>query len=181
MSETSRQDLAKPKSDQSAILFDIIQYCGGGGGGGCATVLGATQYVYPIRVPKFLVFNRSLLLENPEFNGVQIYTDAGPDGFFCDHTLGTKQDWWLGFSDDGILTDQEVKDQNILVPSAQPQEIFVNWNKLPQPVLRGGGVNPDWENRIYVHIVWEIAEFVTDSPLRDNILTIVKHDYDEKL
>lgn len=180
MSETGRKDLAKPKSEQDTILFDIIQYCGGGGGGGCAETMDATQFVYPIRVPKFLVFNRSLLLENPEFNGVQIYTDAGAV-MFCDHSLGTLQDWWLGFSDDGVLTDQEVKDQNIVITGTPPQLIDVSWNKLPQPVLLGGGVNPDWENRIYVHIVWGSPDFVTDSPMREGILNVVKHDYDEKI
>lgn len=180
MSQTGRKDLAKPKSQQETVLLDIIQYCGGGGGGGCPITMDATQFVYPIRVPKFLVFNRSLLLENPEFIGVNIYTDAGAT-MFCDHSLGSLVDWWLGFSANGVLTDAEVKAQDIQISGMSPHEIFVNWNKLPQPVLRGGGVNPDWENRIYVHIVWDSAGFVTESPMRDGILNVVKHDYDEKI
>lgn len=180
MSQSSRKDLAKPKSQNASTLFDILQYCGGGGGGGCAITLDATQFVYPIRVPKFVVFNRSLLLRNPEFVGVNIYSDAGSNGF-CDHSLGTIQPWWLGFSDDGILTDEEVKNQDIQITGLSPHDIFVNHNKLPQPVLMGGGANPDWEFRIYVHIVWDSPGEVVEAPLYDGILQVVKHDYDEKI
>jgi hypothetical protein len=180
MSETSRKDLAKPKSQADGLLQDILQYCGGGGGGGCAVTMDSTQFVYPIRVPKFVVFNRSLLLRNLEFVGINIYSDAGSNGF-CDHTLGTLQPWWLGFSDDGVLTDTEVKAQDIMIDTLSPQDILVMHNKLPQPVLMGGGVNPDWENRIYVHIVWDSPGLVREFALVEGILQVVKYDYDEKI
>lgn len=181
MSERGRNDAAYPRSEISDTPYQILKFCGGLGGGGCAILLSATQFVYPIRVPKFLTFNRSLLLANKEFIGVDIYTDAGPDGFFCTHTLGSRVGWWLGFSDTGVLTDLEVKAQDIPITGAPPHEILVNWNKLPQPILQGGGINPDWENRIYVHIVWDSALYVSATELYEGILSVTKHDYDLKI
>lgn len=181
MSESGRKDLAFPRSEITDTPYQILKFCGGAGGGGCYVVLGATQFVYPIRVPKFLTFNRSLLLANKEFIAIDIFTDGGPDGFFCSNTPAVRVPWYLGFSDDGVLTDAQVKDQDIVINTAPPHEILVNWNKLPQPVLQGGGVNPDWENRIYVHIVWDSPLYVMQFPMYEGILSVIKHDYDIKI
>lgn len=182
MSETRRADLAYPKSqtdDQG--MFYLFQRCGGSGAGECGVVLGTTQFVYPIRVSKFVTFNRSLLLQNPyAFGNVEIYNDLGAGGL-CDHNMGTLQPWYLAFSDNGVLTDQEVIDRGIYISDPEPPfDIEVDWSKLPQPVLTGGGVNPNWQNRIYVHIMWGNPGFLTrqSDPLEEGALKVVKHNQD---
>ena len=180
MSGTTKKDVGYPKSEEEAIKYLILRFCGGAGGGGCVTLLGATQFVYPIRVSKLLTYNKSLTLDNLEFTGVDIFTDGGSVPF-CDHSPDVRQPFWLGFSDDGILTDGEVKKQDIQITGAPPHQIFIQGNKLPQPVLRGGGINPNWENRIYVHIVWNSSSFVSVFPLSESSLGVVKHNQDLKI
>lgn len=187
MSETKRKDLAYPKSQTETPAFYILRFCGGSGGGGCPVLLGTTEFVYPIRVPKHLVFNRSLLLHNPEFLGVEIFGNAGAVGLCNPASDGVRQDWWLAFSDDGVLTPAEIMANGILIAgsTAPPYDIEVDAGKLPQPVLKGGGANPDWESRIYVHIYWGNASYVTFSGYLANrderVLEVTKHNYDIKL
>lgn len=184
MSESRRTDLAYPKSQTETPAFYILRFCGGSGGGGCVFPLGATEFIIPIRVPKHLVFNRSLLVQNPEFFGVDIYSDGGAVGL-CDHSAAVRQDWWLAFSDDGILTEDEVKARGLLITASPPFDIEVDASRLPQPVLSGGGANPNWENIIYMHIWWGNPAFVTGSAYllnRDErVLEITKHNYDIKI
>lgn len=185
MRESGRKDLAYPKSQVNAAKFYLLKFCGGMGGGGCAVVLGDAEFIIPIRVPKHLVFNKSLVLRNIEFLGVEVFSDGGASGF-CDHTLGVRQSWWLAFSDNGILTADEIFRRGIEITGAPPHEIEVAANKLPQPVLpNNGGANPNWEQRIYMHIYWGNPLFVTANGLfanrSENVLEIVKHDYDIKL
>lgn len=181
--ETTRKDLAYPKSRVDAPLYWIFYLCGGKGAGECAELLGTTEFVYPIRVSKFLTFNRSLLIRNPNFPGVHIFSDAGSDGF-CAHTTGALQQWWLAFSDDGVLTPDEIMERGTLMPATTDNvEVEVGWEKLPQPILQGGGANPDWQRKIYVHIYWGNASFVmtqSEYPLTENSLVIVKHNQDIK-
>lgn len=180
MSETGKSDVGYPRSQEETRKFQLLLFCGGAGGGDCVVLLSGTQFVYSIKVPKFLVYNKSLILENPEFTGIDIFTDAGAAGF-CDHSAGTRIPWWIGFSDDGVLTDAEVIAQGIQITGAPPHQIEVQGLKLPQPVLLGGGANPDWENRIYVHIVWGLEGAVAQFTLSELSLKIVKHDYDVKV
>jgi len=181
MSETTRQNLGYPRTELKDVSnFRILKFCGGAGGGACVVLLGATQFVWPVRVPKFLTYNRSLILENPEFIGVDIFTDGGVSGF-CDHSAVTRVPWWVGFSDTGVLTDQQVRDQGIQINSAPPHEIEVQGLKLPQPVLLGGGANPNWSGRIYIHIVWDSPLYVQAVNMYDGILRMIKHDYDIKV
>lgn len=183
MSESGRKDFAYPRSEEKAANFMILRFCGGAGGGGCAIQLGVTQFVYSIKVPKFIVYNRSMVFENPEQVGIDIYTDAGAT-MFCDHSAGSRVNWWIGFSDNGILTDAQVKAQNMMIDvttDPPPQTIEVQGIKLPQPVLKGGGANPNWENRIYVHIVWDSPSYVTEAGVSEASLRLTKHDYDIKI
>ena len=170
MSETSRKDKGYPRSEVNMRHFMLFLWCGGFGGGGCPETLDATQFVYPIRVSKYIRLNRSLLFNNPEFKGVDIFSDGGPDG--CDHSKDTRQPFWLAFSADGVMTDAEVKAADIELNQAPPFDILVPRLKLPQPK------DPGWDNIIYVHIVWDSAAYVTDDPMQDGILKTIKHDYD---
>ena len=81
MSETGRENLGYPRSNVRSRKFMLERFCGGYGFGGCAEITDATQFVYAIKVPKYLVFNRSLTLNNPDDNGVDIFEDAGADEF----------------------------------------------------------------------------------------------------
>jgi hypothetical protein len=185
MSETARKDHAYPKSQVQTPRFIIFRFCGGSGGGDCPVLLGDTQFVYPIRVPKHLVFNKSLLLNNPEFLGVDIFGNAGAVGFCNPASDSVRKPWWLAFSDDGVLSVGEIMANGIYINQAPPFEIEVDASKLPQPVLLGGGANPDWEQRIYVHIYWGDPSYVTFSGYLANrderVLEVVKHNYDIKL
>lgn len=193
MRRTGRKNLGYPRSQQSeqGDIDTRIPGCrvlnffeGGVGGPWCPIILGVTQFVYPIRVSKFLVKNRSLVLHN-DWPGVDIYTDGGPEGY-CSISHGVQQPWWLGFSADGSLTDGEViaqgnKIERDTLLSDDPYQIEILGNKLPQPTLLGGGANPDWEYKIYIHIVWLSADYIQDTDMIENILEIAKHDYDIKI
>jgi len=184
MSESGRKDLAYPKSQTETPAFYILRFCGGKGGGDCVYPLNDTEFVIPIRVPKHLVFNRSLLVHNPEFFGVDIFSDGGAVGL-CANSAAVRQSWWLAFSDDGVLSETEVKATGIEISAAPPFDIEVDASKLPQPVLRGGGANPNWENIIYMHIWWGNGSFVSGSSYllnRDErVLEVTKHNYDIKI
>lgn len=175
MSQTGRKDLAYPKSKVESWQAYWYVYCGGSGAGSCLNVLGVTQYVYPIRVPKFTVFNRSLLLRNE--SAIDIGSDAGSDGL-CAHTYGSRQPWYMAFSADGVMTDDEVKTRGVMLNQSadDPYDIFIQSKDLPQPT------DPDWANRIYVHIVWDSVSYVNKwGDFHPDMLTLVKHDMDEKI
>lgn len=185
MSETKRKDFAYPKSQIDIANYLIFRFCGGIGGAACPVMLGTDEFVFSIKVPKHLVYNRSLLLNNPEFIGVEIYGNAGAVGLCDPASDSVLQPWWLAFSANGVLTEQEIKQNGIYINQATPFTIEVDGNKLPQPVLRGGGVNPDWEQKIFVHIFWGNPSLVTFSGYLANrderVLEVVKHNYDIKL
>lgn len=185
MSQSQRKDFAFPRSQVDIADFIIFRFCGGSGGGECPALLGTDRFVYPIKVPKHLVYNKSLLLNNPEFIGVEIYGNAGAVGLCNPASDGVLQPWWLAFSDDGNLTADEIKQRGIYIDDAPPFTIEVDGSKLPQPVLQGGGANPDWQQRIYVHIYWGNPNYVTFSGYLANqderVLEVVKHNYDIKI
>jgi hypothetical protein len=163
-----------PKSLQKKD-WEIYLYCGGAGGGGCAVVQNNTQVRFGIEMNPYITRQDSILLRNPEFFGIVLYPDAGVSGF-CDHSyvLGTEVDWYLGFSNDGVLTDQEVRDQNLLqTAGAPPFDIEVSGNKLPQPT------DSDWSGIMYVHIHWTDSLYVSDQEYVDDIqyLRVVQHNY----
>ena len=175
MSETGRADLAYPKSKFDAKSAFWFIYCGGSGGGGCLTALGVTQYVYSIRVPKFTVLNRSLILQNN--NSIDIGSNGGFDGL-CTDTYATRQPWYLAFSADGILTDAQVISKGKMFNQAAfpAYDIFVQAKDLPQPK------DANWQGRIYVHLVWGSPTFVNrGGDMHPDMLTVIKHDMDEKI
>ena len=163
-----------PKSQQKKD-WTIFRYCGGGGAGGCAVVQNNTQVRFGIELNPYIVRQDSILLRNPEFFGVVLYPNAGPDGLCSDsYVLGTEVDWYLGFSNDGVLTDAEVRDQNLLqTTGAPPFDIEVSGNKLPQPT------DSDWSGILYVHIHWTDSLYVSDQLYEDDVqyLRVVKHNY----
>lgn len=164
-----------PKSLQKKD-WALYRYCGGAGGGDCPVVQNKTQVRFAIEVNPFLVYNRSLLLRNPEFFGVVLYQDLGPSGF-CSHSynINNPQDWWLGFSTTGSLTDAQVVSQQLLQDNLTPPfDIEVSANKLPQPT------DPNWDGKIYVHIAWINPSYVSDREYEDDIqyLRVVQHNYD---
>lgn len=182
--QTRRIDLAYPKSEvKTANEYFIQLFCGGAGGGDCIPVLGYEQFVYPIRVSRSTVFNRSLILHNPEFTGVDVFSNGGAVGI-CPASADERQPWWLAFSVNGVLTAGQILAQGMEFDQEPGFDIEVGWDKLPQPVLPGGGVNPLWERRIYVHIYWGDAGFVSPSSYLINqiegVLQVVKHDQDIK-
>lgn len=174
MSETSRLDVGYPKSKHDGRMAHWYTYCGGSGAGMCLFPLGMTQYVYPIRVPKFTVFNRSLLLRNQY--KIDIGTNAGSDGI-CANSYGVRQPWYLAFSATGVMSDAEVKAVGKMFNQpSDPYDIFVQAKDLPQPT------DPAWQNRIYVHIVWDSPSYVnTSGAFVPDMLALVKHDMDEKI
>ena len=164
-----------PKSLQKRD-WAYYRYCGGTGGGDCAQVQSDTQVRFGIEMNPYITRQDSIVLRNPEFLGIVLYPNAGPDGFFCStsYVLGTERSWWLGFSNDGVLTDQEVRDQNLLQSAgAPPFDIEVAGNKLPQPS------DSDWSGIMYVHIHWADPLYVSDQQYVDDIqyLRVVQHNY----
>lgn len=164
-----------PKSLQKKD-WEIYKYCGGAGGGDCPVVQNNTHISYAIEVNPFLVRNRSLLLRNPSFFGIVLYTDLGPD-FFCSssYNANNPEDWYIGFDADNTMTDAEVIAQNLLQDNLDPPfDIDVAERFLPQPT------DPNWDDKIYVHIVWTNSLYVSDQLYIDDVqyLRVVKHNYD---
>lgn len=175
MGASDSRQVGYPKSQQKKD-WTIFQYCGGGGAGQCAQVQGITQVRFGIELNPYIVRQDSILLRNPEFFGIVLYPDAGPDGFLCDHSyvLGTEVDWYLGFSNDGVLTDAEVRAQGLLqTAGAPPFDIEVNRPKLPQPT------DSDWSGILYVHMHWASSLYVSDQVYEDDVqyLRVVQHNY----
>ncbi len=164
-----------PKSLQKKD-WTIYRYCGGGGAGNCAYPQGKTQVRFGIDLNPYLVRQDSILFRNPEYFGMVVYPDAGPDGFLCSNSyvLGTQKQWYLGFSNTGVLTDQQVKNQNLTQPAtAPPFDIEVGRSKLPQPT------DSDWTGILYVHMVWDSSNYVSDQVYQNDVqyLRVVQHNY----
>lgn len=175
MGATDIEQAGYPKSQQKKD-FTVYLYCGGSGGGGCAQVQNKTQVRFGIEMNPYIVSNDSITFRNPEFLGVVLYPNAGPDGFGCtdSYVLGTDVDWYLGFSNDGVLTDAEVAAQGLLqTAGAPPFDIEVSKNKLPQPT------DSDWSGIMYVHLHWTNPLYVSDQIYVDDIqyLRVVQHNY----
>lgn len=172
-SDTKKQGY--PKSQQKKD-FTVYLFCGGSGGGGCAQVQNNTQVRFGIELNPYITSNDSITFRNPEFFGVVLYPNAGPDGFGCTDTydLGTEVDWYLGFSNDGVLTDAEVIAQGLVQDAgAPPFDIEVSRNKLPQPT------DSDWSGILYVHMVWLDPLYVSDQIYADDVqyLRVTQHNY----
>lgn len=163
-----------PKSQQKKD-FTVYLYCGGSGGGGCAVVQNKTQVRFGIEMNPHIVSNDSITLRNPEASGFAVYPDAGVSGGCPNsYVLGTEADWYLGFSNDGVLTDAEVIAQGLLqTETAPPFDIDVSRNKLPQPT------DSDWSGIMYVHICWANSLYVSDQLYLNDIqyLRVSQHNY----
>lgn len=159
---------AYPRSfvDNGGVSSYIIP-TGGTGGLLCPLPL-PESFVYFIKTPKHLVFNRKIIFQN---NIIAPYTDLGPD-VLCDHSVGVVQPWYIGFSVDGVLTNQQIIDQGMSF-TVPPFTLEINSSKLPQPT------DPLWDNKIYVHFYFG-SGFVGYGIL-DQGLQIIKHDYDIKI
>lgn len=161
-----------PKSQQKKD-WQIYKYCGGSGGGDCVLVQNKTQVRFGVELNPFITSNDSLLLRNPDFFGIALYADGGP-AFFCDHSAsGSPQQWYLGFSNDGVMTDAEVIAQGLVQSGEPPFDIEISKNKLPQPI------DADWSGILYIHIAWANPLWVSNQLLIDDeqYLRIVKHNY----
>lgn len=171
-SDTARKGY--PKSLQKRD-FSVYYFCGGGGAGACPVTQGKTQVRYGVELDPFIVSNDSLLLRNPEFGGIALYTDLGPDAFCSkSYNINDPEDWYLGFSNDGVLTDAEVIAQgNRQSGLVIPYDIEIAGTKLPQPT------DSDWSGTLYIHIAWTNANFISDEIYIDDVqyLKIVKHNY----
>lgn len=179
MGATDVKQVGYGKSQQKKD-WTLYRYCGGSGGGGCPYVQNKTQIKFPIEVNPYLVKNTSITLRNPEFSGIQLYQDLGPDGFGCSNSydVNSPQDWYLGLSADGVMTDAEVIAQNLLQDNlAPPFDIEITGrNVLPQPTDSG------WDGKIWCHIVWTNPLYVSDTLYVDNTqyLRVVQHNYEVK-
>jgi hypothetical protein len=179
MGATDTKQVGYGKSQQKKD-WAIYRYCGGSGGGGCPYVQNKTQIKFAIEVNPYLVKNNSITLRNPQYFGIQIFQDLGPDGFGCSNSynINNPQDWYLGLSADGVMTDAEVIAQNQLQDNLlSPFDIEVTGrNILPQPTDAG------WDSKIWCHIVWTNPLYVSDQLYVDDTqyLKVVQHNYEVK-
>jgi hypothetical protein len=172
MSDTGMKDKAMPTSVKNnenytpqGKFFGGI--CGGMGGGGCLTVLSVVQSIFVFNVPKFVVFNRSLLLDV----NFDVYLDGGPDPINGDpcRVPGAAITWYLAFGYDENLTPAQIMAQGNVFTS-DDFLIEVQSLKIPQPT------NAAWKNKIYVYAYWGIPGCVGSDTI-----TLVKHNYDIKI
>lgn len=178
MSDSGRNNFGRPDAMVEAGYLRFI-YCGGSGGGGCVSPMGVTSKVLEYRLQKYIVFNKRIVFENREFFGVRMYTDAGPDGLGCTHSLGSEVPFWLALSIDGNLTDAEVIARGKQVSGALPYQIEFNAKDIPQP-YEGG-----WASHVFLHVVWGNTGYINGGNVLGTItpdaFRIVKHDYDVRL
>lgn len=178
MSEKGQQDRAYPRAEHKAVgawfLPSAGQCASGKGGGAFFVYVGTEMAIIEYKVPKFDVYNRKLILKNPDFD---VYADGGDDpasGDPANRLPAARQDWWLGFGVDTLMTGAEVVAQDILITEAAPMEIELDAEDLPQPTDAG------WDNKIYIYLYWGDANFVKST--RSSIdLDVIKHDYDIKI
>lgn len=173
----------RPNTDSTDTLR-ILRYCGGGGGGGCPDLLGATHIIIPIRVPRYITYNRKIILNNNEFFGFRIFQDAGSDGL-CDHSYGAEQSFWMGLSADSAADPESTAKAGVELSGALPYEVEFPANKCPQPT------DAAWENIVYVYVWWGDATMLNESGFSAATIaqvinessapiTLVKHDKDSK-
>lgn len=181
MSGSGMQKLNRPDAMVEAGYL-YFTYCGGSGAGFCLTPLGVTGIAIPIRMPKAITKHKRLILENREFYGVRIYTNAGSNGL-CPNSIGTEVPFYLALSGDGLLTPAEIIKQGVLLSGPAPYEIEFLENKIPQP----GDSN--YNNFIYLQLFWGDAGYLNDlgqptdtshKPDQSSF-KIVKHDYEINL
>lgn len=183
MSQSSKAFTGRPNTD-SKDTVRLLLYCGGGGGGGCPDVLGATGLMLPIRVPRYITYNRKIVFQNNEFFGFRIYSDAGNDGL-CDHSLGTEQSFWMGLTADSGADIETVAKAGLELSGALPYEVEFPALLCPQPT------DPAWENIVYVCVWWGSAEYMNESGFSaaaiatvlgstSSPITLIKHDKDSK-
>lgn len=176
MGQEDTRDLGYPRSTLKRD-WQLFRRCGGAGGGGCPVLLTQSKAVWAIETSPFLVRNRNLILQNPEFAEVRIYNNAGAAGL-CSYSKGSERTWNLAFGATASLTDAQILAQNNVYSGAAPYDIEIGAAKLPQPT------DPSWANKIYVYIYWGASNlYVADFNYTDNQqwLKTVKHDYDEEL
>lgn len=157
--------------------YQYFRYCGGSGGGSCLTPIGTTGIVLEYRLQKFIVFSRRMVFENKEFFGIDMYTNAGPDGL-CANSLGSRVNTYMALSIDGNLSDSEVVRKGAVVTGALPYDIEFDAKDIPQPYENG------YADHIFVHLYWGNAGYLNnnlDGTITNRALRIKKHDYDVRL
>lgn len=204
MSESRRKYVGYPNAKNRPDTLFIYPPGKGGGGSFCLPTTGKTSHAEKIEVSKFLVLNRYLILLNSfsPISGVGFYTNAGEScGFFgcCDNSQGDPMDWWIALSAQGELTDEEIvkngvrMESPVITGNEDDQLIEFPFDKLPQPVFRNGGANPNWQNEIWYQIYWGDPNAMTytyrnvtgaSSPTESDfepllqITSVEKHDFD---
>lgn len=173
-SDTGQLKVGRPDAAlDGGFIFEM--YCGGKGGGGCLDPLGVTGIAIPYKMPRSIVRHRRILLENKEFNGVRIYTDAGSNGL-CAHSLGSEVGFYLALSVDGNLTAEEMQRQGKFISGALPYDIEFLAKDIPQPK------EPSYDGYIYLQYYWGNAGYINEGGAIDQYsMRIKKHDYDIEL
>lgn len=162
--------------------YQYYTYCGGMGAGLCLVPIGVTGVAIPFRVPKSITRNMRLILENREFYGVRMYTNAGSNGL-CPNSIGTEVPFYAALSADGLLTGAEVMEQGVQLIGPAPYEVEFKENKIPQPA------DLNWQSIIYLQLYWGNAGYINGlgqpidpSHMPDgSSFRIVKHDYEINL
>lgn len=169
-----------PKSQQEYSPLKLFQICGGAGGGECLELAGVTHVIWAYRVPKFITYNRKVVFLNPEFLGVQMFTDGGPAGF-CNHSADTEVPFWVGLSASDADDPETVAKAGVELSGNLPYEIEFYADKIPQPTELA------WANIIYVYVWWGDTGYINGGNVGGQIsderplFQLVKHDYDIKI
>jgi hypothetical protein len=173
-SDTGQLKVGRPDAAlDGGFIFE--QYCGGKGGGGCLDPLGVTGIAIPYKMPRSIVRHRRILLENKEFNGVRIYTDAGSNGL-CAHSLGSEVGFYLALSVDGNLSAAQMQQQGKFISGVLPYDIEFLAKDIPQPK------DPSYDGYIYLQYYWGNAGYINEGGAIDQYsMRIKKHDYDIEL
>ena len=155
----------------------LLLYCGGAGGGGCVVPLGVSGIMIPYRVPKYITYNRKIVFENKEFQGIRIFTDGGPAGL-CSNSIGDIEvPFWMGLTADSGADIETTAKAGYELSGALPYDIEFPAEKCPQPT------DPAWENIVYVAVWWGSPLLMVDNTQSEIIpesLDLKKHDKDTK-
>ncbi len=190
MSESGMQFRGRPNTQKdNANRSQLYLYCGGGGAGACPDVITPKYTILKYRVQKDIVFNRKLVLENSDFFGIVIGTDAGAG--ICSHNYGGDLRTYVGLGVSNSLDPESTaKASGLSLFGFGDLGTLLEFDAIdiPQPFLPNGGANPAWAAAIYVYLWWGVSGVINGGgdashggAIDERTFNIVKHDNDIRI
>lgn len=187
MSSSGLNFKGRPQSEAHELKDDVTQFttnirvfrfCGGLGGGGCVIPVGSQYVIWAFKVSKHVTYNRKVVFHNPEFTGVRIYSDGGPD-IFCTNSLGSEVSFWMGLSASASADPETTAKAGVQLSGALPYDIEFSAQKCPQPT------DAAWNSIIYAYLWFDSPDVINEGSTFGTIdnpsMKLVQHDNDSRI